>query len=191
MAETGRVLYLNLERYSALQNLEMIEETGGDMDDLIYYCRMDEDSLVYRIGSLVKTFRNLDYIPPAAWGEDVMHIAADEWLHICARLAGAGEYDVIILDMDIAMEAVVPLLLSSSAVYMPVLNDRVSEAKVAHFFKSAQQMGGGDLAGRVQKVNLPPVREELWGRDISARLARGKMGAYVRRLLHEEGGRRL
>lgn len=186
LAEEKRVIYLNLERYSGLRDLGIVGEAAGDINDLVYYCRMDTDSLVYRLSSLVRTFRDLDYITPSVSGEDIMRISAQEWKNVFAALAAAGEYDVVLVDLDISVEDAILLLNMSNRVYMPLLHEKICEAKVAQFFEAAGRLGAGALRERIRQVYLPPIREELWGLDTSARLARGKMGAYVRKLLSKD-----
>lgn len=78
LAENERTLYLDLDRYSGMRELGVMEEGAGDLNDLLYYHRIDPESLVFRIGSVVHTFRNLDYIPSPLQGEDVMAVRAAE-----------------------------------------------------------------------------------------------------------------
>ena len=186
LAEEKRVIYLNLERYSGLKDLGIVPEEAGDINDLIYFCRMDPESLVYRLGSMIRTFRNLDYIAPAVSGEDVMNIDADEWIGVLAALARAGEYETMILDLGISVTDAVPLLERCTRIYMPVLDDRVSEAKISQFFRAAERMGSTGLTEKIRQLRLPVLREEQWGKDIGARLVRGKLGAFARRLLQSE-----
>lgn len=185
LAEERKTIYLNLERYSGLKDLAIIPDGGGDINDLIYFYRLDENSLVYRLSSLIRSFRNLDYIAPALTGEDVMSVNASEWSSIISTLAAAGEYEVVILDLGVSLEDAVYLLSICDRVYMPVLDDRVSSAKTAQFFEAAGRSGAAGLQDKVKMLHLPVVREEVWGTDAPARLARGKMGAYVRRVLNE------
>ena len=114
-----------------------------------------------------------------------MGVNASEWSSIISTLASAGEYEVVILDLGVSLEDAVYLLSICDRVYMPVLDDRVSSAKTAQFFEAAGRSGAAGLQDKVKMLHLPVVREEVWGADAPARLARGKMGAYVRRILNE------
>ncbi len=186
LAEKKRVIYLNLERYSGLKDIGVVSEEAGDINDLIYFCRMDPESLVYRLGVMIRTFKNLDYIAPAVSGEDVMNIDAEEWGGVLATLARAGEYEAVILDLGICVTDALPLLERCTRIYMPVLDDRVSEAKISHFYRAAEHMGNAGLTEKITQLHLPALREELWGKDMTSRLVRGKMGAFARRLLQNE-----
>jgi len=186
LAEKKRTIYLNLERYSGLKDMDVIQEGGGDINDLIYFYRLDENSLVFRLSSLIRSFLNLDYIAPALAGEDVMSVNGSEWSCIISALAAAGEYEAVVLDLGVSLEDAVYLMSICDRVYMPVLDDRVSAAKTAQFFEAAGRCGAGDLRNTVTMLRLPVIREEIWGRDVSTRLVRGKMGAYVRRLLEKD-----
>ena len=174
-----------LGHYDITQAEHALTVYEGDINDLIYFYRLDENSLVYRLSSLIRSFRNLDYIAPALTGEDVMGVNASEWSSIISTLAAAGEYEVVILDLGVSLEDAVYLLSICDRVYMPVLDDRVSSAKTAQFFEAAGRCGAAGLQDKVKMLHLPVVREEVWGTDAPARLARGKMGAYVRRVLNE------
>lgn len=87
------------------------------------------------------------------------------------------------LDLGIALEEALPVLNACACIYMPVLEDQVSAAKISQFTQAVQQMGLGHILSKITRLLLPAIREESWGRDVSARFARGKMGAYVRKLL--------
>ena len=186
LAEKKRVIYLNLERYSGLKDIGVMSEEAGDINDLIYFCRIDPENLVYRLGAMIRTFRNLDYIAPPVSGEDVMNIDADEWSNVLTALVRAGEYETVILDLGISVTDAIPLLERCTRIYMPVLDDRVSEAKRSHFYRAAECMGRARLTEKVMPLHLPVLKEELWGKDMPARLLRGKMGAFARRLVLSE-----
>ena len=64
LSETEKTLYLNLEDYSGFESL-FATSYQSDITDFVSLARRGDGSFAARRESMVHTFRNLDYIPPA------------------------------------------------------------------------------------------------------------------------------
>ena len=63
MGREKSVLYLNLEEYAGFDVL-MNRQFDGDISDLMYFSGSGKGNLISKLGGLVQTINNLDYIPP-------------------------------------------------------------------------------------------------------------------------------
>lgn len=101
LAKKRACLYLNLEAYSGFEYLmeRKFEQTLGD---LLYYLRLGSDQLVTKMGSMVQSINNLDYLPPVLSMEDIQSTTAEEWIRLLQQIIDYSNYDVIILDLGTA-----------------------------------------------------------------------------------------
>ena len=184
-AKQEKTLYLNLENYSGFR--ELVSDRGtADLSDLMYFLRRQEGNLFYKLNAAVRTWKDLDYILPPFSFYDLAEIQAAEWKQFFMLLAVNGEHESIILDIGSQLPEVFSLLAFCSRVYVPVLEDPFSRAKVRQFQQNFRQIAGEGAAEKVQKVSLPHVRN--WSLDeagITA-LENSSMGEFVRKLLREE-----
>ena len=181
LGNRNKVLYLNLEDYSGFDALSR-QHGGGDLTDLIYFLREDREALIYRLGSLMRTLGRFDYIPPAAASSDLADVESTEWIALINEIAGTGEYDVLILDIGSQVRQVCSLLRACTKIFMPVLDDPVSRAKLNEFMKNLKRQGAEKLGDRIMRLQVPAVEMDFSDRDFPETIARGKMGEYVRRL---------
>lgn len=65
LAKERAVLYLNMESYSGFERLLECSYDRG-MSDILYYARQENQGIIYKLGGMVQSMQNLDYLPPAA-----------------------------------------------------------------------------------------------------------------------------
>ena len=170
LAEKKKVLYLNLEDYHGFEGIYSTNYRA-DLSDLIYFARQKEGNLVFKLNSMVQTFQNLDYIPPAFSPSDLRDVSWQEWMGFFKELLVSGGYEVLILDMGTQMEERYQMLRQCRRVYLPVLEDHISQSKLLQFEKNLCALDCGDVLEKISRLHLPE----------------GNMGSYVRRLLMKEG----
>lgn len=185
MARERRTLYLNLEEYAGFESL-MNEEYSADITDLLYFAKLGNGSLVYRIGSLVKQVGGLDYIPPALMGEDLKEIGPKEWRGLIQELKDYSSYDTLILDVGNCVRGILELLEECTRIYMPVREDVVSIAKLYQFEKALEQRNLGFLMERTRKLKLPYHNSFGNRENYIDQLLWGELGDYVRGIIREE-----
>ena len=184
-----RVLYLNMEEYSGFAAVN----TGGreyhspaDLSDLLYFSRQSDGNLIYKLSSMVRTWNNLDYIEPAFSSGDLKEAGAGEWSRLLGMLLDLGEYDRIVLDLGSQSGDALQLLRICDQIYVPVLDDLFSRAKLRQFLSNLEAMGASDLTKRMMKLHLPVWQEENMTGDFPRQLLRGKYMQYARRLIMRE-----
>ena len=189
LAEKADVLYLNLENFNGFETL-FDQNYSADISDLLYFARQNEGNLIYRLSGMIRSLGRLDYIPPAFSPGDLRDVGHEEWISLFSRMEAWGDYEVIILDLGSQIEDVFQILKRCGRVYMPVLDDPVSRAKLLQFEKNLRALECGEVEEKLVRLHLP-----RWGRgeelELPQTLAGGTLGRYVRQLLEtgrDEGG---
>ncbi|MFR8547887.1 MAG: hypothetical protein ACLVEV_04585 [Lachnospiraceae bacterium] len=185
LAETKQVLYLNFEEFSGFEELFGIKYKS-DLSDLIYFLREKEGGLVYRLNSVIQTFHELQYVPPALSPADLRDVSGEEWNRLLQEITGYCDYDVIILDLSEQVDELFQILAQCDRIYMPIQEDLISEAKIKQYEKLVGMLELDDVIAKTRKIRLPmqPLLRE--NGDLTQQLVWGEMGNYVRRLLWEE-----
>ncbi len=188
LAFHAHMLYINMEEYSGFSAL-LDMDGQGDITDLLYYARLEAPGrLTYRVSSLVRTFERLDYIPPAFNAGDLREIGAKEWCSFLSRIAGEEAYQGIILDVGSQVEEVYQVLAMCDRVYVPTLDEPSAKGKLMQFREGLAACGPAGLGDKIRYIALPsPGREEKLERlGFPERIVRGRMGDYVKKLVHSE-----
>lgn len=179
-----KVLYMNFEDCSGLGRL-IGEEHKGGLSDLFYYYSQEKYNWV-RLGSLVYTWGELDYVPPVRYPEDLNQITAEDVADLVSRIARESAYEFIILDLGQFGKKAVEVLEVCDEIYMPVQEDCISAAKVEEFEEYLSACGRESVKARIQKIKLP--YHSSFGRRDSylEQLLWGELGDYTRQLLRKQ-----
>lgn len=186
LAETKRVLYLNFEAFSGFEEL-FGQKYRADLSDLIYFFRQKEDGLIFKMNSVVQTFHELQYVPPALSLADIRDVSGAEWISFLRELCAYGGYDRILLDLGEQVDELFQILSMCDRIYMPVQEDPLAKAKLVQYDRLLQMLELEELQQKTAKIHVPvqPLQKEG---DLVQQLVWGETGEYVRRLLWEEGG---
>lgn len=185
LAERKQVLYVNMEEFSGFEEL-FGTSYRADLSDLIYFARQKEGSLVYKLNSVVQTFHELEYIPPAFSPADLRDVTGEEWMTFLNDLVTYCEYDVIILDLSEQVEDLFQILNRCDQIYMPVQEDLISKAKLAHYEKLIHMLDLEAVHEKTKRLRLPVQTVSKENGSLPQQLVWGEMGNFVRRLLWEE-----
>ena len=185
LAHSGKTLYLNMECWSGLESLL---KTGWreDLADLMYAAGSERESLPARLESIVKNFGTLDICPPSFFPEDLRETEVPQWMQFFSSLAQAGSYQSIVLDIGDQIKDIPSLLKMCSRVFLPILPDPVSRAKVSQFEKNLEALSMEDLKHDMVRLYLPNVSVRSLGASLLDDLVYGAMGQFVRQLIGEE-----
>lgn len=185
LAERKQVLYVNLENFSGFEELFGVTYRA-DISDLIYFARQKEGSLVYKLNSVVQTFHELEYIPPAFSPADIRDVTGEEWMMFLDELLTFCEYDVIILDLSEQVDDVFQILNRCDQIYMPIQEDLMSKAKLVQYEKLIHMLELDEIHTKTRRIRLPVQTISRENGSLTQQLVWGEMGNYVRRLLWEE-----
>ena len=185
LAKKRACLYLNLEAYSGFEYLmeRKFEQTLGD---LLYYLRLGSDQLVTKMGSMVQSINNLDYLPPVLSMEDIQSTTAEEWIRLLQQIIDYSNYDVIILDLGDSVSQLYQLLEQCTRIYMPIRADPVSQAKIQQFEHTLQVWEKQAVLDRIRKIKPPYHRSTRSGTGYMDDLVWSELGDYVREMIRKE-----
>lgn len=184
LSEKKNVLYLNFEEFAGFEELFQTKYRA-DLSDLIYFSRQKEEGFIFRLNSVIQTFHELQYIPPALSPADIREVSGEEWLSFLDGIVRCCEYDVIILDLSEQVDELFQILKHCDRIYMPIQEDPISQAKLAQYEKLVQMLELSEILDKTSKLKLPLqtlqkddslIRQLIWG----------EMGDYVRKLLWAE-----
>lgn len=189
LGEEKKTLYLNLEDFSGFEAL-FGETYRSDLTDLVYLSKKNEGSLPAKLEGSVRSMRNADYIPPAFFPTDLREISSGEWISFISSVSDIMKYKAVVLDIGHEPAGIPSLLNIARYIYMPVLPDPVSRAKLSQYEKDMEALSLGRIMERAIRLYLPEIHPRNTGIRLLEDLTGGEMGSYVRKLLAEEKSRK-
>jgi len=167
-AREKKTLYLNLEPYSGFdvmladhlpavrsQSLQIAQQ--WNLGDLLYYLKKGKQGFLYKLKSLIQSIGALDYISPVLSAEDLLAVSEEEWEMLLERMITDAEYECLVIDFSDCIQGLPALLARCSKVYMPVLEDRISQAKVAQFLNVWEVQKDENLSEHLHEIKLPKI----------------------------------
>lgn len=185
LAVSKAVLYLNLEDYAGFEGL-MNQNFSGDISDLMYFSGQGKGNLVCRLGGLVQTINNLDYIPPAFSPFDLRSVKGENWMFLLDELCKYSSYDVILLDLGEQVDNLPEILNRCGKIYMPVREDSLAAAKIQQYEKVMIAREYEEVLQKTKKLKLPYHSSFGKKEHYVEQLIWGELGDYVRKLIREE-----
>lgn len=133
LAEKENVLYINLEIFGGEGGY--FENHGQTISDVVCYSRQEQGNLGAFLATMVCHRGKLDYIAPSGISEDMKEVRGGEWVKIMHRILAESIYETLIIDIDEGIPELYQILEICTKIYMPVLDDVYSKAKVRQFEK--------------------------------------------------------
>lgn len=181
LARQFRVIFLSLEEYSGLAAL-MQETYGKSLSDLIYYFRQEEFGRT-RFGSLIYTCGGMDYIPPAAFAEDLTDMDGKELAELLCWIATESGYERILVDVGHFARNMEDILDVCQVIYVPIRDDLTSRAKIEEWKRGLELAGRERLWERVRLLCLPELRKMEGRGNYAEQLLWGELGDFVREMV--------
>lgn len=168
LAKRRKTLYLNLEEYFGFGGM-FEQTTSGNLGDVLYYTKQENNNFGIRLGMMVKTIEELEYIPPMPVNLDLKEVNWEEWKNLLKQIMENSLYEVIVLDIGESIQGIFQMLGLSDKIYMPILEDAISQGKLRQYEEMLERM---QLYSLTEKTVTFVVPEDAEG--------------YVRQLLKEE-----
>lgn len=160
IACTRKTLLLNLESYSAFGGEEM-QEGCWDLSDLIYFLRQGKKTFLYKLGSMIQSMEELDYIVPMKFPGDLRSVDTSEWKELFQLLREQSFYQVVVIDFGHEINGIEMLLDECFHIYMPVLQDFVSQRKMENFERILQEKNFERILDKTEKIMIPEGKEGI------------------------------
>lgn len=154
IAKKKNTLYINLEDYSGFDTL-LGRNSSWDLADLMYFMREKKTTFLYKLGSVIQTRENLDFITPMSSPLDIRSIKSQEWEELFSQLARQSDYEVLLVDFGDYVDNLFELLNQCKKVYTPIRRDRISMAKILQYEELLGMMDFEMLLKKTQQVELP------------------------------------
>lgn len=180
LANDRRVIFVSLEENSGFSQLTGREHKTC-LSDLIYYFKHRKES-GFDLNAFVYSLEGLDYVPPVAYGEDLAQLDLQELEQLLKYLAQNGGYDTVIVDFAQFGKGVEQLFSLCSRLYIPVLDDFISRARLDEWQQYLEYSGRGNLWEQMELISLP-MQQQTQPEAVLERLLWGETGDYVRQLL--------
>ncbi len=152
LARKARTLYLNMEEYPGL-HLGYLDKSKENLSDLLYYIKQDCTDIGLRLSAMVQQEGKLEYLLPIPLCSDLKEVTVAEWKQLLEKLQETG-YENIILDLGESVQGLYELLQESDKLYMPVLNDEISDAKLSCYKENLQKQGLEKLLYKTRKLEV-------------------------------------
>lgn len=185
LAKSKSVLYLNLEAYSGFESL-FGKSFSHDLSDLLYFVRQDNPNLMMKMNSMIQTVNNLDFVPPVQTPYDIRTAAWQEWERLLLELMRSSSYEIILLDIGEGIDEVFQMLEMCNVIYIPVLKDVVSEAKITQFENMLRVWDYPQVLTRTVKLQLPSFIQLPGRESYVEKLMWSELGDYVKDLLRKD-----
>lgn len=182
LAKEHKTLYFNFENYSGFGQM-LRREFSMDMADLMYYFRCAKDKLFMRLPSIIQNINGLDYVPPMQYRAEPREITGLQWLELCRNIAGMGQYEYIILDLDDSMEGLFDLLQNCSKIYTITKDDNFAVAKINQYEQILKFHELEEIADKTVKCKFPVFKELPANMDL---MTHGEMASYVKAIVRED-----
>ena len=179
-----KVLYVNLEEYSGLEEV-LRKGDGGNLSDAIYYFKLSSDKFMEKFQSIVCKVGNFEYIAPVQCAEDVTYVSTEEWIKFIHCLGDSGLYDVVVLDISNAVREQCKILETCDMIYMSVRNDYLSQKKINSFEKYYLEIGKEQQLNNIQKIVIPYDESIRLGSGFIEHLEYSTLGSFAKGIAYE------
>lgn len=145
-----RVLYINLEEFSALE----LPERRGTLSDALYYYHAGGGNAGTRLMSVISQGNGFDYIPPAVCAQDLPQFSTESIMGLIGQLSDMGSYELIIVDVGGLIKEPWTLLTRSDVILSPAPDSAHRRKKQNEFEKYLYEADMGATAERIVKVDI-------------------------------------
>lgn len=183
LARSYKVIYVNLEEWPGFERIIGAYD-GMDISDLIYFIKQERENLGMYINGMLLEVNQLKILPPVKMAPDIQELGT-EVTKLLQEVAKSDAYDVILVDFGRQLKSMLPVIGDLEQIYMPVLKDGISQAKVEQFIRFLRSSVYAEEEKKIKQCKLR-FSEQVECETVEE-LYYGGFGAYVAELLKEEG----
>ena len=183
LARKSPTLYLNLEGCSGFEGLTG-QTFSRCLSDLLYYARQGDEGFIHRVNVMIHTVERLDYIPPVRMEDDIRQAQWKDLEYLISELTRHSAYEILVIDFGRDLQDPWPLMETCAAIFLPVLEDIVSQCKLAQFERTAEE-NFALTAERFVRVKVPEPRSYLPADNYISQLLWNEVGDCARKQLSQ------
>ena len=158
-------------------------EFAMDMMDLMYYFRCDREKLALRLPAVTQNINGLDDIPPMQSYAGQREVTGGQWLELCRCIAGIGQYEYIILDLDDSMDGLFDLLRGCYKIYTITREDSFATAKISQYEQILKFNEMEEIAEKTVKCRFPVFKDITVDMNL---MTHGELAGYVKAIVRED-----
>ena len=187
LARQKPTLYLNMEEYAGFE--EMFGRSFDEnLSDLLYYTGQENPNIVHRMNGMIQNVGNLDFIPPVRSPWDIRSTGYEDWKRLLTEIIGNSCYEVLVLDLGSEVDELFKLLKLCDRIYMPVLQDTMSQCKLQQYEKLQKAWDCEKIMEKTTKLTPPfHAGRQTSGTTYAEQLLWSELGEYLRQVLRREG----
>lgn len=149
-SKSEKTLLITLDEYRGI----LSGPDSMDLSDVMYYYKQGKCTWE-QLGKVIRSAKELDYIAPVKYPEDLKELSAGEIRDMLQKISGFGQYSRIIVDFGNFGKHCTEVLSICTKVYMPVMYDCISKLKLEEFDAYLDYVGKDALKERIIKINVP------------------------------------
>lgn len=184
LSKTKKTLYLSFEHYAGWNQL-LERGVKGDLAALLYFGKEQGEKFFCHLQSFTRRLGQLDYIPPAYAGQNLIYVRASEWQELISKIALLGGYDYIILDLSESIQGTFEILNMCDRIFTITGEDSHAQAKLAQYEELLRAYSYEEILEKTSHQLLPhfcqlPERMEQY--------THSDLAEYIRKVIREELG---
>jgi hypothetical protein len=182
LGEMGHhVLYLNLHSFSGFEELMNINH-DCDITDFMYFVLKRSEKLLYKLESMKRNIRGVDYLPPSMDYLALANIKSQEWRQAFDLVMYSCEYTHIVVDISENCQGFYEILDRSEKVYILYnKNSKYGQASFNQFNRTLTAKEWNRVLDRMITFSLP---YEVVYREIQLQnLVSSEIGSYMRGIM--------
>lgn len=184
LSQKHPTLYLNFEHYAGITEL-LPDGQMRDLADLLYFLTAEKEKFRLRMQTMIQHKGSLDYIPPMKMGQNLLTIAASEWISLLQRIAELGEYEYVVLDLSESIQGLFDILRMCTRVFTLTQSDRISQSKLMQYEQLLSLYEYSDVLEKTKRC-CPPIIKRL--PEVLEEYTRGELAEFVKKEMKELHG---
>lgn len=177
LAESHRVLYLNLRPHAGFEEL-LGRRYREDLAELLYYGANLPAEFFAHLLEVKEELHGLEYLPPVFCHQDLLRMEGKDWENLFRLIEEGGIYEYIILDLSDSLQGLFEIMESCTKVYTVLGKSKASEAAFAHYKRVLTEFGYQDIENKTCRCFLPEGMPE----EPEELLTRGRFGEWLRHI---------
>lgn len=181
LSEHGKTLYVNLEEFSALEEVLPAKE-DKTLSDAFYYFRQAKLHVNEKVTDCICSVSGVDYFAPVVCADDIALMGYNEFVQFLTGIGEQEAYCYIVLDFGSAVAGQWKYMRMCDRTYLLAANNSRAKKRVECFEKYLLLSGLEEQFNRIQRVDIPQMEITL-DADYLFHFEGKGMNGFVREML--------